>query len=62
MQEDEFRRVAELLVDVTDRVAVAGGVNAEANQEIRDWLFRLAKSDVDLTSVLAEKIDRAFPI
>jgi hypothetical protein len=62
VQEDaEFRQVTELLVAVAERAAVAGSDDA-VNQEIRDWLFRLAESDVDLQSILAENLERAFPI
>jgi hypothetical protein len=63
VQEDsEFRQVAELLAAIADRVAVSGGPSAEVNQVIRDWLLPLAESDVDIMAVLAEKLERAFPI
>jgi hypothetical protein len=61
MKEDaDFRQVAELLAAVADRAA--RDVDAQKNQVIRRWLLPLAESDVDLPSVLAAELARAFQI
>lgn len=53
--------VAELLVAVLNRSA-ASGVEAEVNPVIRTLLLRMLETDVDLKSVLADELERAFQI
>lgn len=52
--------VAELLVAVVNRTAEAG--NAEANPALGPLLLHMLAPEVDLTSVVADELERAFQI
>jgi hypothetical protein len=54
--------VAELLVAVVNRAAAAGVLDAEADQVLGPLLLRMLTPEVELTSIVAEELDRALQV